>query len=279
MSHKRPLRPPIADLQCSVVLVSVIWIIVLSRLEQEDVTCNHTYSPFHFFQFWHPRQGISSTEASGPPSNPTWPSSAPASPPFAPSSASPANASPTPLSSHTNSILQPETPPHLRVTASGKVPRRAVAGPAAPLARSTNMTIWSRSVMMFLFRPGGSARVYLAEKKAWRCRRRVSMWGRRSFWVRVIGCIITIDFSRDVWGWRMRHEDKSQCYGYDGDERYTSHWLGTGWASEGNEVWYTPDVTQTNDTRSALFQHQIRASMIMTSGTLIVASSHFPDSI
>ena len=225
-----------ADLERSVVLVSVIWIIVLSRLEQEDVTCNHTYSPIHLFQFWHPRQGISSTEASGPPWNPTWPSSAPASPAYAPSSASPANASPTPRSSHTNSVLHPETLQHPRVIASGKAPRRAVVGPAAPLARSTNLTIWNRSAMMFLFRLGGSARVYRAEKKAWRCQRKVSMWGRRSFWVRVIGCIIMIDFSRDVWRGRMIYEGKSQCYGYDGDERYTSHWFGTQWASEGNDV-------------------------------------------
>ena len=38
----------LADIQSSVVLVSVIWVIVLSRLEQKDVTCKHTLWFFHF---------------------------------------------------------------------------------------------------------------------------------------------------------------------------------------------------------------------------------------
>ena len=42
--------PPVADLQCSVVLVSVIWIIVLSNLEQSDVTCKHNHSSYSFLQ-------------------------------------------------------------------------------------------------------------------------------------------------------------------------------------------------------------------------------------
>ena len=40
------LSPPVAaaDLERSVVLVSVIWVIVVSRLEQSDLTCNHPHS-------------------------------------------------------------------------------------------------------------------------------------------------------------------------------------------------------------------------------------------
>ena len=34
----------------------------------------------------------------------------------------------------------------------------------------------------------------------------------------------------------MIHEDKSQCYGYDGDERYTRHWFGIHYELEGNDL-------------------------------------------
>ena len=38
----------LVDIKSSVVLVSIIWVIVLSRLEQKDVTCKHTLWFFPF---------------------------------------------------------------------------------------------------------------------------------------------------------------------------------------------------------------------------------------
>ena len=174
----------LANQASSIVLVSIIWVIVLSRVEIADFTCKSNHSR-HLLNTTHTRQGTTSTQVYGPNLNRTW---------LWYAHASRVSDLYTPYSAAAYSnILWSKT--HFvyiiavvlrRQSAFGEEPRRANLLVRGRLANWTNLKICVR-LAMILQSVAAEWTLLSRMKRLWSCLIMASKSERRLPWKRVIG--------------------------------------------------------------------------------------------